>query len=128
MALDVEASRNTLEELLSYGLATTDTENVYEHQWKAGKSSVIVLCTPTILNSVPFVGYLAPVGDFCLMDNRVTMHSTTPCKCCNMHHTAICIIIGGQVSQTLFRGNFCVISSFPIENSSVDRHIYCILQ
>ena len=51
--LDVEESRSKLEHLLSYGLnGTTDTELVYEHKWKA--------------------------GDLVLMDNRATMHSTTP--------------------------------------------------
>ena len=46
MALGVEASRDTLAELLSYGLATSDTENVYmyEHHWKAVSKYNMTLC------------------------------------------------------------------------------------
>lgn len=53
VALSVEESRTKLEQLLSYGInGTSDTQLVYEHQWKT--------------------------GDLVLMDNRATMHSTTP--------------------------------------------------
>ena len=32
------------------------------------------------------------------------------------------------MKSTLFRGDFCIISAFPIENSKVDRRLLCTLQ
>ena len=78
VVLEPEASRLKLEEILSRVLATTDTDLVYEVRTAATlqRTSGATPGEPDPLAVATQHHWKA--GDLLLMDNRVTMHSTTP--------------------------------------------------